>query len=237
MQAVSENYRLLEAHEVDAVAVQCENAWRDPSMPERQWNTVVARELDAFRNRKPVLPYDVLLDCLRLLPIVNTSETKLLDVGASSGYYSEVLKMGGCRYDYTGCDYSLAYEAFAHIVFPGIQFHRADARNLPFADGSYDIVLHSATIMHIREYEKAIAEAARVASHYVVFHRTPFLEGKPTEFYIKAAYGIDCLEIKINEDELLDLFKVNGLRLMHSRELFFNKETKAGHKTYVMAKT
>lgn len=235
--AISENYRKLEAHEVDAVAAECENAWRDPSMPERQWNTVVAHELDAFRNGKPVLPYNILLECLRLLPAEsNTPETRLLDVGASSGYYSEVLKIGGFKFDYCGCDYSKFYKDFAESKFPGIRFFVADALQLPFAPGSHDIVLHSACLMHCPPYERAIYEAARAAKRYVIFHRTPIVEDSATVFYMKSAYGINCIEVHFNENELIGLFNKYGLRLMHSRELFFNKETKAGQKSYVLEK-
>lgn len=47
-------------------------------------------------------------------------------------------------------------------------FRQADARELPFADGSFDTVLLCECLDHMDEPERAIKEALRVAHHAVV---------------------------------------------------------------------
>lgn len=161
---------------------------------------------------------------------------RLLDVGASAGYYSEVMKIAGMRFHYTACDYSPAFKALAEELYPGIDFHIADATDLPFDDGAADIVLSGACIMHVAEYEKAIQEAARVAKRYVIFHRSPVFTDQATTFYEKEAYGVRCLEIHFNERELLGLFADCGLSLLHTETVFWNDGERFGHKTYLLSK-
>src|SRR5688572_10950142 len=156
---ISEAYRELTQAELDIFEETYESAWKDEAMPERQYRRVVADELQRLRVGEEILPYKVALDCLKGLPAMDNPT--LLDVGASSGYYSEVLKIAGFPCRYTGCDYSEHFQRIAQKLYPGVAFDVADARKLPYPDSSYDIVLHGAAIMHIREYPCAIAEAAR----------------------------------------------------------------------------
>jgi ubiquinone/menaquinone biosynthesis C-methylase UbiE len=45
---------------------------------------------------------------------------------------------------------------------PGIRFEQADARSLPFADETFDVVVFASTLSHVPEPERALAEAFRV---------------------------------------------------------------------------
>ena len=45
---------------------------------------------------------------------------------------------------------------------PGLEFRRADAHDLPFADASFDAVVGNLAVMHLSRPERAIAEFARV---------------------------------------------------------------------------
>jgi ubiquinone/menaquinone biosynthesis C-methylase UbiE len=64
---------------------------------------------------------------------------------------------------------------FLEEIYPGLQFKRGDARKLPFADNSLDVVFSSAVIEHIGSFEEQkqmIAECFRVAKRGV-FLTTP----------------------------------------------------------------
>ena len=45
---------------------------------------------------------------------------------------------------------------------PNVRFQEADARSLPFADESFDVVVFDSTLSHVPEPERALAEAFRV---------------------------------------------------------------------------
>lgn len=204
------------------------NPWLDATMPERQYQSCVARELKEFREGKPVLPYTAVVNCLKRLP--KMEHPTLLDVGASSGFYSEVLKIAGFNCCYVALNFSPAFKTLAERLYPGIDFRLGDARELPFADDSFDIVLSGCCLLHIAEYEAVILETARVASRYVIFSKTP-VHAKPTEFFEKHLYGLPhCLEIRFNEEELMGLFERYGLRLIHT------EPAGTGHKTFLLRK-
>jgi 2-polyprenyl-3-methyl-5-hydroxy-6-metoxy-1,4-benzoquinol methylase len=217
---ISDNYRGLTAAESTY-----DSAWQDSAIPERQYRRVVVNELEWFRAGGDVLPYRVALECLRMLPLMGVPS--LLDVGASSGYYSEVFRIGGYPCRYTALDYSDHFREIAERLYPGIDFKVGDATALPFDDGQFDIVFHSAVIMHVRGYEKAIFEAARVAKNYVIFHRTP-IDESGTTYWTKDAYDTPCLEVHFDPEELLEIFSSCGLSVIHSVDF--------GMRTYVLAK-
>lgn len=233
--SVSTNYRELTHAEAEVLAGVYDKAWQDPEIPRRQYESVVKPELEWFRSGNKVAPFDALVKCLTNKMWFNTLKPTMLDVGASGGYYSEIVH-SVYPFDYTGCDYSEAFQRLAGELYPGIKFDVADARALPYESESFDIVLSGAAIMHIAEYELAIAEAARVASKYVIFHRTPVLTDAATKFFEKEAYGVRCLEIHFNKSELAALFEANELDPVHSEEVFWNHAERFGHMTYLLKK-
>lgn len=232
--SVSTNYRQLRPDEVEAVAQECQHAWADPAIPRRQYELAVKPELDKYRRGEPVAPYDALVKCLRQIPLKYTGvRSKILDVGCSSGYYRAVLRMSGYFMQYTACDFSPEFKELAEELYPDMAFGVADARHLPHHDDFFEVVLNSAVIMHVAEYEQVIRETARVAKNYAIFHRTPIVDG-PTKYYVKDAYSVPCIEIHFNERELRGIFDSNGLTLIHSEDVF--REGSFGHRSYLLAK-
>lgn len=231
--AISNNYRRLEPEEVPILAAELETAWQSPEIPMRQWISVVRAEVERFRDGESMPHFEILLRALKSIPLDNPS---LLDVGASSAFYSRILSLGGylCRYE--ALDYSEEYRKVARDLYPDVTFHVADARTLPFKDSAFEIVLSGCVMLHVMEYEKVISESARVASDYVIFNRTPIVVGRETEAYSKEAYAIPCLEWRFSESELLDLFAKYGLSLVSSEDIFFNEEEQYGHRTYLLKK-
>lgn len=235
MSAISTNYRPLTPDELPRVAAECAEAWNDPEIPRRQYELAVKPELDTFRHGGKVAPYDALVRCLYHIPgEFFDARPRMLDIGASSGYYREVLGIAGYPVRYTGLDFSPAFKQLAQELYPDIAFEVGDARALPFHDDFFDVVLNSACIMHSIAYRLIIEESVRVASRFVIFHRTPILRNRPTSYYLKEGYGCPMLEAHFNERELLDLFYGNGLRLMYYTDVF--NQGDFGHRSYVLRK-
>jgi 2-polyprenyl-3-methyl-5-hydroxy-6-metoxy-1,4-benzoquinol methylase len=89
----------------------------------------------------------------------------LLDVGCASGYYAtRYAQRGGSA---TGIDVaesslSLARERVARAgVADRCEFAVGDVRDLPVDDGSFDVVLATEVLEHVREQRQALAELAR----------------------------------------------------------------------------
>jgi SAM-dependent methyltransferase len=85
---------------------------------------------------------------------------RLLDVACGPGLLSaEAVKRGA---SVIGVDFAPNMIAIARRQCPEAEFQEADAENLPFGDGQFDIVICSLGILHFPNPEKAIAEAFRV---------------------------------------------------------------------------
>jgi ubiquinone/menaquinone biosynthesis C-methylase UbiE len=85
---------------------------------------------------------------------------RVLDIGCGTGQsrqiYSDYVK------DYIGVDLAEAALERARTKFPNDKWMCADARDLPFPDGSFDLVAFSSVLHHINDFENALREAHRV---------------------------------------------------------------------------
>jgi ubiquinone/menaquinone biosynthesis C-methylase UbiE len=92
------------------------------------------------------------------------SGSHVLDVAAGNGNATLAAARRWC--DVTSSDYvsSLLESGKARAAAEGhaIQFHEADAENLPFGDASFDVVLSTFGVMFAPNQEKAASELARV---------------------------------------------------------------------------
>jgi len=162
----------------------------------------------------------------------------VLEVGCSSGFYSEVFEIAGLDVHYAGCDYSEAFIELARQKYPALVFDVEDATALKYGDDTFDIVISGCCLLHIPEYQAAAAETARVARRYVIFHRTPVVLGLPNVYYRKQAYGVETVEIHFNEPQLLELLARLGLELIAAYTL--DESVKGGvesaNRTYVCRK-
>src|SRR4029078_659196 len=59
-------------------------------------------------------------------------------------------------------DFSPAMLAFAKARVPGAEFVRADAQQLPFDDGEFDIVVSNLGVCNVPDQPRALSEARRV---------------------------------------------------------------------------
>lgn len=215
--SVSSNYVSLKIDEAKVESVRLRNSWMSIELPQRQ-RELVDQQLLKYRSGTRVDVFDVFVDALRALPDL-ADQTSLLEVGCSSGFYSEVIEVARIPIRYFGCDYSDAFIKLAKEKYPLIDFAVEDATDLNYPNDSFDIVVSGCCLLHIPEYAKGIEETARVAHHYAIFHRTPVVWGQPEQWYRKHAYGVETVEIHFNETEFLTLLKNNGLELINTYTL------------------
>ena len=214
-------------------------SWMDGGIPGEQW-AVVAPQLAAYRAGNPSPTFDALVDIL-VHNISNLENKSLLEIGCSSGYYAEVLRCRGIAASYQGCDFSPAFVHLARQTYPSIRFDVEDATRLSYGTDSFDIAVSGCCLLHISEYETAIAEAARVSREYVVFHRTPVLHMTGPAFYTKKAYGVEMLEIHFHEQQLVRMFAAHRLRVVDINSHLLLPESGESdplfYKTYLCQKT
>ena len=163
----------------------------------------------------------------------------VLEVGCSSGFYSEVFEIARLDLSYAGCDYSDAFIELARQKYPALRFDVEDATALKYGDNAFDIVISGCCLLHIPEYEVAVAETARVTCRYAIFHRTPVVLGQPNVYYRKQAYGVETVEIHFNEPQFLKLLDRQGLELIATYTLdeFVQDGVGSANRTYVCKKT
>jgi len=208
--------------------------WQSPDIPARQ-RALVEQELDAMYHGAPPTVYTVLADCLK--PLAQPG-CRLLEVGCASGYYLEALEyLLNKSIVYTGADYSAPMITLARQCYPGVAFFEADGSNLPFADNQFDIAVSSGVLLHVMDYAHHLAEAARVAGRFVVAHRTPICKRRPTQHFKKLAYGVETLELRFSEEEILALCANLGLSMVTRREYDAHPERDEYEATYVFKKT
>jgi ubiquinone/menaquinone biosynthesis C-methylase UbiE len=186
------------------------DGWHVPSAAARQ-QRAYEKLMAQFRAGAPRRDLRVAVEAVTATGLSNPT---LLEVGCGNGYYSEVFRAvpGGSRY--TGMDYSAAMVDSATRRYPGETFVTGDATAVAFGNGAFDIVVNGVSLMHIVRYREAIAEAARVAAHFVIFHCVPVSESGPTAFLSKFAYGQPVIEIIFSEQELAALFAASNLTLV-----------------------
>ncbi|NNE83173.1 MAG: methyltransferase domain-containing protein [Alphaproteobacteria bacterium] len=85
---------------------------------------------------------------------------RVLDVACGPGYVSGAAAAWGAAT--VGVDFSQNMVALAQNNFSELDFQTADAEDLPFPDGSFDVVLINFGVLHFPTPEKALAEAFRV---------------------------------------------------------------------------
>ncbi|MDR7306025.1 class I SAM-dependent methyltransferase [Rhodoferax saidenbachensis] len=219
--AVSAHYVSLKGAEADTEGQRLRAAWQDNALPQRQ-RELVEQQLLQYRNGARIDVFDVFADSVRALPELSQGMS-LLEIGCSSGFYSEVIELAELPVKYAGCDYSDAFIRLAREKYPFINFSVEDATALRYSDKSFDVAVSGCCLLHIPEYTKAVEETARVAGRYAIFHRTPVVWGRPEQWYRKQAYGVETVEIHFNESEFLVLLAENELELIATYTLHEEK--------------
>jgi ubiquinone/menaquinone biosynthesis C-methylase UbiE len=233
---VSSDYIQLDGAQSASEAERLRSAWKSDDLPLRQ-RRLVDPQIARFRAGKPVDVFDVMVRSLRPLQIQGVGAS-LLEVGCSSGFYSEVLAIADINFQYSGCDYSEAFIVMAKSKYPNVPFRVEDATALSYEDSAFDVVVSGCCLLHIPEYATAVKETARVASQYAIFHRTPMVLGQANRYYRKQAYGVETVEIHFNEPEFLALLAASGLTLIatHTLDEVLHNGIGTATRTYVCKK-
>lgn len=85
---------------------------------------------------------------------------KALDLCCGQGSVTQALVALGC--ETTGADFSPAMLELARARVPSASFIEADAQELPFEGGTFDIVVSNVGVCHVPDQPRALSEARRV---------------------------------------------------------------------------
>ncbi|MGB0670291.1 MAG: class I SAM-dependent methyltransferase [Rhodospirillales bacterium] len=101
------------------------------------------------------------------MPLADLAGKRVLEIGPGAGGHSSLFAAKGAQV--TACDITFdrarATAAKFHLLADraeGCNALQSDAENLPFADGTFDIVYSNGVLHHTVDTEKAIAEVHRV---------------------------------------------------------------------------
>lgn len=99
--------------------------------------------------------------CLkRILLSVKGDRKKILDVGCGRGFLAKQLLAQG--HEVHGCD------VLKELTVPGLQYKQGNIESLPFADKSFDVVVCTHTLEHVRDLDRSINELKRVAREKLI---------------------------------------------------------------------
>jgi ubiquinone/menaquinone biosynthesis C-methylase UbiE len=112
-----------------------------------------------------------------LLSVQPLPQDKILDVGATSDQVYDFSNYLEAWYPHKSNITAVGIDdaQFLEELYPGITFRKADGRDLPFADGAFDVVHSSAVLEHVGSHDNQlqfIRELHRVARR-AVFITTP----------------------------------------------------------------
>lgn len=85
---------------------------------------------------------------------------RILDLGVGAG--RTVAALTALSPEYVGVDYAPEMVAHCRAAFPGVRFEQADARALPFADASFDLVVFSCNGISMVDHRGRLAILAEV---------------------------------------------------------------------------
>lgn len=155
-----------------------------------------------YRQGNQRTDLEVLADILSLLLKPGGS---LLETDCGSGYNGAFIKeFVQPDYRYTGIDLAPAMIQLACATYPEDSFAVMSASALDYPDNSFDVVVSGASLMHTVQYEKALDEAARVATRFVLLHTVTIAAGG-NAWFEKIAYGVRVPEVCFGEVELATL--------------------------------
>jgi len=189
-------------------------AWQSTSLPSRQLQ-LVEGQLAKWRTGSSIREFHSVSE---LLEFTKPHSDRILEVGCSSGYYSQVIKHMRPSMRYVGIDYSFDFCELGRTRFKANGLVCGNALQLPFRDRAFPIVMSGSVLLHIRDWKAALKETMRLSSEYVILHRTPVLDAK-TQTLTKKAYGRWMVEWAFRETELIEGCFASGFSLVRTIDL------------------
>jgi ubiquinone/menaquinone biosynthesis C-methylase UbiE len=201
-----EVYEILKGH----IPREPNHGWQAPETAGRQL-AAFAPILQEMREGKLREDFAALVEAVRL---TRMDDPLVVEVGCGSAWNREVLgRFSNTAVRYVGLDYGVEMLKTAHATYPGVVTLVGDATDLPFRNGSVDILVSGTLLMHLMSYQRAVEESRRVSRRWCIFHTVPLLQTRETTVLRKDAYGQPTLEIIFNNAELQAVFTANGLRV------------------------
>ena len=186
------------------------HGWQSPDLARRQ-HAAFAPILDQMREGRLREDFSALVEAVHLTHMENPL---VVEVGCGSAWNREVLgRFSNARVRYVGLDYGVEMLKTARTTYPDVVALVGNATELPFRNGSIDILISGTLLMHLMSYQKAVEESRRVSKRWCIFHTVPLLQARETTVLRKDAYGQPTLEIVFNNAELHAIFTANGLRI------------------------
>lgn len=150
-------------------------------------------------------------------PLDMAERPLLVELGCGSAYNSVVaiagLPAGLTPPRYLGFDTSLAALRLGAFDFPGTFLAGADSRALPLPSLGADIVLDGGALIHVPNWESAVADMCRIARRAVVLHTVTVTAAAPTTYLRKRAYGYPVAEVVFAESDLRAQLRLGGFEV------------------------
>ena len=133
----------------------------------------------------------------------------VLDIGTGSGVFAEAFTAQGLAV--TGLDANPGMLDVARRYVPGGDFHQGIAEDIPFPDGSFDLVFMGLLLHETDDRLKALQEAYRIARTRLVVLEWPYLDED---------FGPD-LEDRLRPSKVIDLAHQAGFQEAETIRLEF----------------
>lgn len=212
--------RIKSAEELADAIARLKDSWKAEGMPESQWrNNKSTYEGFVRGDYKHWDSVSVFFKVIERTGILKGQKAKILEVGAGNALYARLLEREGYVWEYTGTDYSLAFQKFAKELMPHIQYDVAEGEALPYKDKEFDIVVSGSHLLHMPNWTRGLAEMARVSKRYVIAHRLPLLDQGSTAWFTKDAYGFETIEAWFGRKEFYEIAGRNNLELIAEFEI------------------
>jgi ubiquinone/menaquinone biosynthesis C-methylase UbiE len=146
------------------IKTQVQTFWQ--GSPCDSWFTDEARETPAFYRSLDEHRYKVHWQLQSAVGFEKTSGLRVLEIGCGCGSEAEHFARAGARYtavDLTNAALRITRRRFQLANLDG-RFVHGDAENLPFADGSFDLVYSHGVLHHTPDTPRTIREVYRVLS-------------------------------------------------------------------------
>lgn len=154
------------------------------------------------------------------------SKGKALDLCCGTGRYTEILNKLG--HVVVGIDQSRAMLAHAKKKSPKTKFICADINNIPVDDSSFDLVICSLALTHLRSISKVFSEISRVLKpkgKVVITDIHPFMVMISGHARFQMENGEDAYIINYTHwhNKYLDAFRNSNLKILECVEPTINK--------------